>query len=42
VVSWGVPSEILIARPRAHSQPRTGIDRLIDPENDEEFGNEDR
>jgi len=42
VVSWGVPSEILVARPRAHSQPGTGIDRLIDPETDEELGNEDR
>jgi len=30
VVSWGVPSEVLIARPRAHSQPGAGIDRLID------------
>ena len=42
VVSWGVPSEVLVARPRAHSKPGTGIDRLIDPETDEELGNEDR
>jgi ubiquinone/menaquinone biosynthesis C-methylase UbiE len=29
VVSWGVPSEVLIARPRAHAQPGTGIDREL-------------
>ena len=42
VVSWGVPSEILIARPRAHSWPGEGIDRLIDAETTEEPENEDR
>jgi SAM-dependent methyltransferase len=42
VVSWGVPSEVLIARPRAHSRPGAGVDRLIDPEDNEELGNEDR
>jgi len=42
VVSWGVPSEVLIARPRAHAQPGAGIDRLIDRSNDEELGDEDR
>jgi SAM-dependent methyltransferase len=42
LVAWGVPSEVLIARPRAHAQPGAGIDRLIDQENDEELGNEDR
>jgi len=42
VVSWGVPSEVLIARPRAHARPGDGIDRLIDQEEDEECGNEDR
>lgn len=29
VVSWGVPSEVLIARPRAHAQPGTGVDRTL-------------
>lgn len=29
VVSWGVPSEVLIARPRAHAQPGTGVDRVL-------------
>jgi SAM-dependent methyltransferase len=29
VVSWGVPSEVLIARPRAHAQPGTGVDREL-------------
>ena len=42
VVSWGVPSEVLVARPRAHSKPAEGIDRLIDSENDEELDNEDK
>ena len=42
VVSWGVPSEVLIARPRAHSQPGTGFDRPLDPENNEEFADEDQ
>lgn len=41
VVSWGVPSEVLIAKPRAHSRPGLGIDRLIDHGRDEEFVNED-
>jgi SAM-dependent methyltransferase len=42
VVSWGVPSEVLIARPRAHAQPGEGIDRPLDHVNNEEFGNEDQ
>jgi SAM-dependent methyltransferase len=42
VVAWGVPSEVLIAKPRAHSQPGEGIDRVIDPVDDEECGVEDR
>ena len=42
VVSWGVPSEVLIARPRAHGQPGRGIDRLIDHGNHEELADEDR
>jgi SAM-dependent methyltransferase len=42
VVSWGVPSEVLIARPRAHAQPGEGIDRPLDHGNNEEFGNEDQ
>jgi SAM-dependent methyltransferase len=42
VVSWGVPSEVLIARPRAHAQPGEGIDRVIERANDREAGNEDR
>jgi len=41
MVSWGVPSEVLIARPRAHSQPGAGVDRLLDAANDEECGDED-
>jgi SAM-dependent methyltransferase len=41
VVSWGVPSEVLIARPRAHARPGEGIDRLIDHGNDEENEVED-
>ena len=40
VVSWGVPSEILIAKPRAHAQPGEGIDRRLDQVNNEELGNE--
>jgi SAM-dependent methyltransferase len=40
VVSWGVPSEVLIATPRAHAQPGEGIDRTLDhainEENDDE------
>jgi SAM-dependent methyltransferase len=42
IVSWGVPSEVLIARPRAHAQPGAGIDRLIDPGENEEPPNEDQ
>ena len=42
VVSWGVPSEVLIARPRAHAQPGAGIDRLIDGRNNEEGRDEDQ
>lgn len=41
VVSWGVPSEVLVATPRARAKPGEGIDRLIDPENHEEFRHED-
>jgi SAM-dependent methyltransferase len=40
VVSWGVPSEVLIATPRAHAQPGEGIDRVLDHVNDEENDNE--
>ena len=40
VVAWGVPSEVLIAKPRAHAQPGEGIDRLIDHGNDEELSDE--
>lgn len=42
VVSWGVPSEVLIARPRAHAQPGEGIDRPIDHGNDEGNNDENR
>jgi SAM-dependent methyltransferase len=41
VVSWGVPSEVLIACPRAHSRPGEGIDRLID-HGSEENADEDQ
>ena len=41
VVSWGVPSEILIAKPRAHAQPGEGIDRRLDQVDNEELENED-
>jgi SAM-dependent methyltransferase len=40
LVSWGVPSEIVIAQPRAHSQPGKGIDRLIDHADAKELENE--
>jgi SAM-dependent methyltransferase len=30
VVSLGVPTEVLIARPRAHAQPGTGADRVLE------------
>jgi SAM-dependent methyltransferase len=40
VVSWGVPSEVLIAKPRAHAQPGEGIDRPLDHVNHEENENE--
>jgi SAM-dependent methyltransferase len=40
VVSWGVPSEILIAKLRAHAQPGEGIDRRLDQVDNEELGNE--
>jgi SAM-dependent methyltransferase len=42
VVAWGVPSEVLIAKPRAHSQPGEGIDRVLDQVDEEEICNEDR
>ena len=42
VVSWGVPSEVLVARPRAHSKPGAGFDRLTDGRNNEEGCDEDQ
>lgn len=40
VVSWGVPSEVLIATPRAHARPGEGIDRPLDHINYEENDDE--
>jgi SAM-dependent methyltransferase len=42
VVAWGVPSAVLIARPRAHAQPGEGIDRPLDRDSNEELDNENR